>query len=198
MREMSQRLFALEKLARTERPQRKPAPQSPAAEAADRPVPEGFEETPWQRRIREGVAEPNRSPQEQRQGPDGGAQPQAGAYPNNAPQAARDQQPGMPQYAPQNAQGQQPGMPQQPPQWQGAPVPPPPQPNQDFNTRVPGDDDEPNVNSMLRARGLQEPSVAGGQDILKAFKIDRTFVDPEKISGVAADWKDRKTKCIDH
>ena len=171
----------------------------------DRPVPESFEETPWQRIIREGVAGPNRSPQGvgpqgQRQGPDGGAQPQAAAYPNNAPQAARDhQQPGMPQYAPQHAHGQQPGMPQQPPQWQGAPVPPTPQTNQDFNTRLPGDGAEtPNVNSCCRARGIQQPFVAGGQDILKTFKIDRNVVDLQKFSGLAADWKDCKKKFIDH
>ena len=61
MRDMSQRLFALEGSARTARPQPQPSPQpqpqqgppsnydtgSPSAEAANRPVPEGFEETPW-------------------------------------------------------------------------------------------------------------------------------------------------------
>ena len=85
-------------------------------------------------------------------------------------------------------------MTQQPPQWQGAPAMPPPQPSQDFNTRLPGDGAEPNVNSLFRARGMQQPCVAGGQDILKTIKIDRTFVDLKKLSGAAADWKDRKKK----
>ena len=112
------------------------------------------------------------------------------SIPHNSPQAARDQQPGMPQYPPQAPRDQQPGMPQHPPQWQGAPVPPPPQPNQDFNTRVPGDDAELNVNSIFRARGMQKPFVAGGQDILNTFKIDSEFIDLKQLSGAAADWKD--------
>ena len=192
MRDITQRLFALEEIARAAKQQPQPTPQppppqgppsydigSPVAEGVDRAVPESPEETPWQRIIHEGVA--GRAPQ-----------PQAGAYPYNAPQAARDQQPGMPQYAPQNAQGQPPGVPQQPSQWQGAPVPPPPQPTWDFNTRLPGDDAEPNVNSIFRAPGMQQTFVAGGQDVLKTSKIDRKFVDLKKISGVAADWRNWK------
>ena len=89
-------------------------------------------------------------------------------------------------------------MPQHPPQWQGAPVPPPPQPNQEFNTRLPGENAEPNVNFVFKAWGMQEPFVAGGQDILKTFKIDRKFVDLGKFSGVAVDCMDWKNHFVDH
>ena len=59
------------------------------------------DETPWQRIIREGVAGPARSPQGQQEGPGGGGQPQAGAYPHNVPQMARDPMKGIPQHLPQ-------------------------------------------------------------------------------------------------
>ena len=121
---------------------------------------------------RERMAGPARSPQGQQQGPVGGEQPQAGAYRHNAPQMARVQ-----------AQG----MPQQPPQSQGPQVPPPPQPQQEFNTRLPQDQGEPNVNSIFRARSMQQAFVAAGQEIQKTFKIDRKFVDLKKFSGVATD-----------
>ena len=65
IRDISQRLFALEWLARAARQQPQPTPQppppqgppsydigSPVAEGVDRPVPESPEETPWHRLIR--------------------------------------------------------------------------------------------------------------------------------------------------
>ena len=45
---------------------------------------------------------------------------------------------------------------------------------------------------------MQQPFVAGGQDILKTFKIGRMFFDLNKLSGVAADWKDWKNELVDH
>ena len=93
---------------------------------------------------------------------------------------------------------QAPGMPQHPPQWQGPQVPPPPQPSQGFNMRLPHDDVEPNANSIFRARGMQQAFVAGGQDILICFKIDRKFVDLKKFSGIGPDWKDWKKKVVGH
>ena len=45
---------------------------------------------------------------------------------------------------------------------------------------------------------MQQASVAGGQDILKTFKIDRKFVDLNNFPGVATDSKDWKNKFIDY
>ena len=45
---------------------------------------------------------------------------------------------------------------------------------------------------------MQQAVVAGGQDILDTFKVDRKFVDLNKFSGVATDRKDWKKKFTEH